>query len=81
MDPEGFASGLFRWNPTRAIVQAPTPVPQPQQQSPATPQTVAFGMRLGGFVRSLRNTFLHGGEDSRARFYGEHLGGYEGRGA
>ncbi|CAH8353925.1 unnamed protein product [Eruca vesicaria subsp. sativa] len=50
MDPEGFTSGLFRWNPTRAMVQAPTPIPQPQQQQqpPATPQTAAFGMRLGG---------------------------------
>nr|ANJ12311.1 LEAFY protein [Brassica juncea] len=50
MDPEGFTSGLFRWNPTRAMVQAPTaiPPPQQQQQSPATPQTAAFGMRLGG---------------------------------
>ncbi|KAF8087616.1 hypothetical protein N665_0574s0003 [Sinapis alba] len=52
MDPEGFTSGLFRWNPTRAMVQQqPPPVPPPpqqQQQSPATPQTAAFGMRLGG---------------------------------
>nr|ANJ12318.1 LEAFY protein [Brassica juncea] len=50
MDPEGFTSGLFRWNPTRAVVQAPTPIPpqQQQQQPPATPQAAAFGMRLGG---------------------------------
>nr|ANJ12310.1 truncated LEAFY protein [Brassica juncea] len=52
MDPEGFTSGLFRWNPTRAMVeqQQPPPVPPPphQQQPPATPQTAAFGMRLGG---------------------------------
>ncbi|CAE6253814.1 unnamed protein product [Arabidopsis arenosa] len=48
MDPEGFTSGLFRWNPTRALVQAPPPVPPPPQQQPATPQTAAFGMRLGG---------------------------------
>ncbi|KAJ0238170.1 Protein LEAFY [Hirschfeldia incana] len=53
MDPEGFTSGLFRWNPTRAMVQQqqppPVPVPPPpQQQPPATPQTAAFGMRLGG---------------------------------
>ncbi|KAF8051873.1 hypothetical protein N665_1658s0009 [Sinapis alba] len=50
MDPEGFTSGLFRWNPTKAMVQAPTPILQPQQQqqqTPATPQTAAFGMRLG----------------------------------
>lgn len=51
MDPEGFTSGLFRWNPTRAMVQTPPPVPSPAQQHPATPQTAAggaFGMRLGG---------------------------------
>lgn len=48
MDPEGFTSGLFRWNPTRAMVQAPPPVAPPPQQQPATPQTAAFGMRLGG---------------------------------
>nr|ANJ12324.1 truncated LEAFY protein [Brassica napus] len=50
MDPEGFTSGLFRWNPTRAMVQQPPPPvpPPPQQQPPATPQTAAFGMRLGG---------------------------------
>ncbi|CAA7035125.1 unnamed protein product [Microthlaspi erraticum] len=49
MDPEGFTSGLFRWNPTRAMVphQQP-PVPPPPQPSPVTPQTAAFGMRLGG---------------------------------
>ncbi|KAL1203825.1 Protein LEAFY [Cardamine amara subsp. amara] len=48
MDPEGFSSGLFRWNPTRATVQALPPVPPPPQQQPAPPQTAAFGMRLGG---------------------------------
>nr|AQQ16908.1 LFY [Cardamine hirsuta] len=48
MDPEGFTSGLFRWNPTRATVQALPPVPPPPQQQPAPPQTAAFGMRLGG---------------------------------
>ncbi|XP_013619677.1 PREDICTED: protein LEAFY-like [Brassica oleracea var. oleracea] len=50
MDPEGFTSGLFRWNPARAMVQQPPPPvpPPPQQQPPATPQTAAFGMRLGG---------------------------------
>nr|AEH43351.1 LFY [Arabis alpina]AEH43354.1 LFY [Arabis alpina] len=53
MDPEGFPSGLFRWNPTRPLVQAPPQpqVPPPPQQSPATPHTAAagaFGMRLGG---------------------------------
>ncbi|XP_010444020.1 PREDICTED: protein LEAFY-like [Camelina sativa] len=47
MDPEGFTSGIFRWNPTRAMVPAPSPVP-PLQQQPPTPQTAAFGMRLGG---------------------------------
>nr|AAU34004.1 LEAFY-like protein [Brassica juncea] len=48
MDPEGSTSGLFRWNPTRALVQAPPPIPPPLQQQPVTPQTAAFGMRLGG---------------------------------
>ncbi|CAH2043944.1 unnamed protein product [Thlaspi arvense] len=48
MDPEGFTSGLFRWNPTRAMVQPPPQVPPPPQQHPITPQTAAFGMRLGG---------------------------------
>ncbi|CAH8364242.1 unnamed protein product [Eruca vesicaria subsp. sativa] len=53
MDPEGFTSGLFRWNPTRTMIQQPQPpqLPPPppqQQQPPVTPQTAAFGMRLGG---------------------------------
>nr|AAO73067.1 LEAFY-like protein [Leavenworthia crassa] len=48
MDPEGFTSGLFRWNPTRATVQALPPVPPPLQQQPATVQSAAFGTRLGG---------------------------------
>ncbi|CAN8251955.1 unnamed protein product [Cochlearia groenlandica] len=53
MDPEGFTNGLFRWNTTRAMIQQQQQLPPPQitpppQQSPATPQTAAFGMRLGG---------------------------------